>query len=171
MVAAATSLGSSCSWAITARSFRIRTTSFMTACKFTVCPLVNIWSPRRLTGRYLQEDMWNQCTLPSAAYPSPFTRPKLQKKPTFLLHSGKMKRKIVPPPATWEWNCCSIFQHLWPFLSLPEVIIQLFHKPFSGEIKPMKGYYLEGGTTKKSRKNILGLNLDSMPTSSSPKKR
>ncbi|OBS82627.1 hypothetical protein A6R68_23387 [Neotoma lepida] len=48
--------GSFCSWAINARSFRIKTASFMTACKFTVWPLVNIWSPSRLTGRYLQCD-------------------------------------------------------------------------------------------------------------------
>lgn len=59
---AATSHGSSRSWAISARSFRIRTMSFMTTCKLTVWPLVNIWSPRRLTGRYLQGNTRNRWT-------------------------------------------------------------------------------------------------------------
>lgn len=108
--------------------------------------------------------------------PQPLTHPyfttTLRKKPTFFLHSGRMERKMFLPPATWEWNRCATSQCPRPFHHpLPEVIIQLFQKPLSSEIKPMKGHYLEGGTTKKSRKNILGLNLDSMPTSSSPRKR
>lgn len=58
-----------------------------------------------------------------------------------------------------------------PFHPLPEIIIQFLSTPFSYKIKSIKGHYLEGGTTKKSRKNTVGLNLDSIPTSSSPEKR
>lgn len=36
-----------------AKSFLMTEQSFRTACMLTVWPLVNIWSPRRLTGRYL----------------------------------------------------------------------------------------------------------------------
>lgn len=74
-------------------------------------------------------------------------------------------------PATWKQKCCSISRCPSPFHPLRAVIIRLLNTSFMGEIKSIKGHYLEGGTTKKSRKNILGLKLDSMPTSSSPEKR
>lgn len=117
---AATSHGSSCSWAINARSFRIRTTSFMTACKFTVWPLVNIWSPRRLTGRYLRGShgisdciVWGKGRvfqpLPRPYYKQP--KPHHTQKTTNIPTTFRTEeRKILPLPTTWKQNCRSSSQ-------------------------------------------------------------
>lgn len=48
-------IGWHCSLAMKTKSFRINCASFITACRFTVCPLVNRRSPTRFTGRYLQQ--------------------------------------------------------------------------------------------------------------------
>lgn len=177
---AVTSHGSSCSWAINARSFRIRTTSFMTACKFTVWPLVNIWSPRRLTGRYLRGTcgiseylVWGKGRVLQPlthAHYRPciphYTQDNQNSHRIQVTRTGKYSHHLQPGSRTATVSQCPS-----PFHPLPEIVVQLLNTPFSYKIKSIKGYYLEGGTTKKSRKNTVGLNLDSIPTSSSPEKR
>lgn len=94
----------------------------------------------------------------------------LKGQPTFPPHSGQTEGKFshhLPPEA----ELLFYFSVPTTFPSSPEVIIQLPSAPSPGEIKSTKGHHLEGGTTKKSRKNIVGLNLDSISTSSSPEKR
>ena len=128
---AATSHGSSCSWAINARGFRIRTTSFMTACRFTVWPLVNIWSPRRLTGRYLR-DTWNWAL---SAWRVMFLSlsPSLLTPPTLRNHTpafGENGEENIPTTCNLGRNCCFTSQCPWPFHPLLGDITQVIPQAF-----------------------------------------
>lgn len=145
-------IGWHCSFAMKTKSFLIKVASFMTACRFTVWPFVNIRSPQRFTGRYLWQIkiILDQLMLPKSNVINLRHSEALwvsyawKTTPIHLLHWGSHKEE-------WFHNkkfYCTI-QHII-FIDTKHKYFHLFLIPSSGSLgavlNPMTSFVLVWGT-------------------------